>query len=576
MQSDAVTEADHPASSEAKTNNKTDETTGADQPAGQAGQGKKRRRRRRRGGRKRSRRDGDQPKDQEPSQPAEKTGEPNAKGDTPSQARSGRRRSQRPRSAETVEKGESEKPSSPERPSESQLFAETAFQDLGLRNSVLKGVAAAGFDKPTVIQAQLIPPMLEGRDILGQARTGSGKTAAFGLPMFHSAQRALPFQSLVLVPTRELAIQISGELTTLGKFTPIRVAAVYGGQAIPEQRKQLQEGPEIVVATPGRLLDLLNRRDLHLNNVRLAVLDEVDRMLGIGFRDDIRKILGKVKTDHQTVFVSATISAEIESLARSFMRDPQRIVAVAGSLTVDLVEQHYLAVEPWDKKRLLVHLLTHEEPALTLVFCRTKRTVDDLARFVRKHGIEAQAIHGDMPQNKRNSVMNRFRGGQLAAVIASDLAARGLDVEGISHVVNYDLPEDPEVYVHRIGRTARAGRGGVAWSLVTPEQGGLLTAIEDLATVAIPTRDYAGFEPGPIPEDVRKQREHQRRERGEPSASPRLMTPSLPAAGARGDRERFPQGLIPTKQPPRHLGGRVRTARSMKLLSSEKASEPDE
>jgi len=447
-----------------------------------------------------------------------------------------------------------------------EIFSEKRFDDLGLRNSVLKGVHAVGFEQATSIQAQLIPLMLEGKDILGQAKTGSGKTAAFGLPLFHTAQRALEFQSIVLVPTRELAIQITAELEKLGQFTPIRVAAIYGGQAIGAQISKLEEGPEIIVATPGRLMDMAQRRKLHFKNVRVVVLDEVDRMLDIGFRDDIRKILKTMPLERQTVFVSATISDEIESLGRTFMRkDAEKLVATSGSLTVSLVEQHYLAVAPWDKRRLLVHLLTHEEPDLTLVFCRTKRTVDNLTTYLRDKKVDAHAIHGDMFQGKRNAVMRRLRKGELSVLVCSDLAARGLDVESVSHVVNYDLPEDPEVYVHRIGRTARAGRGGVAWALVTPEEGKLLTEIEKLSNVEIPKMEYPDFQPGPIPNNVQDERAAAEKRAEKASKLNRMTSQTVPTRRVAGDASKFPGGKVPTKMPPKRLGGKVATARSKRL-----------
>ncbi len=443
------------------------------------------------------------------------------------------------------------------------LFSESSFAELGLRNSVLKGVEGQGYKAPTHIQSQLIPVVLEGNDVLGQARTGSGKTAAFGLPLFHMAQRALAFQSIVLVPTRELAIQIANELTNFGKHTPIRVTAIYGGESVRKQQAELANDPEIIVATPGRLMDLVERGDLHLKHVRFVVLDEVDRMLDIGFRDDIRKILGQIKTDHQTVFVSATISDEIEKLANRFMENPVRITSVAGALTVEMVKQHYLPVERWDKKRLLVHLLTHEDPDLTLVFCSTKRMVDDLAKFLNDKGIDTRAIHGDMPQSKRNAVMKHFRSGTLGVVVASDVAARGLDVEGISHVVNYDIPEDPEIYVHRIGRTARAGQEGVAWTFVSSEEGRLLTAVEKLANIEIPRLEYPDFKPGDIPHSVReKQVRREQLAATAPKPTSKNIASSPPPSSAKADPNRFPGGLVPAKMPPRTIGGRVRTSRS--------------
>lgn len=478
-----------------------------------------------------------------------------------------------------------------------EIFEGKVFADLGLRNSVCKGLEAAGFRHPTKIQAQMIPAVLAGKDVLGQSKTGTGKTAAFGLPLYHMATRGLAFQSLILAPTRELAIQIAEELASLGQFTPIRISAVFGGQEVRTQAQRLEQGPEIIVATPGRLMDMKERGYLHFDNVKFVVLDEVDRMLDIGFRDDIRRILSQIKTAHQTVFVSATISEEIEKLARTYMKDPVRLETTGGSLTVSLVEQHYISVNSWDKKKLLHYVLTHEEPELTLVFCRMKRTVDEVAKFLKEKGIDAHAIHGDMYQGKRNSVMRRLRAGQLGVLCASDLASRGLDVEGISHVVNYDMPEDPEIYIHRIGRTARAGRGGVAWSFVTPEQGDLLTAVEKLANIHIPEKKYPGFEPGPVPQRVREERQREEKlieqkravsryktpvpgavvggDKGPvPEAAPQATpgasqgvgrVPSAPAAIAPApDPSKFPGGLVPTKMPPKLMQGRVKTARSMK------------
>lgn len=473
-----------------------------------------------------------------------------------------------------------------------------SFAELGLRNSVLKGVDAAGYQRPTKIQAELIPPVLAGRDVLGQAKTGSGKTAAFGLPLFHMASRGVAFQSLVLVPTRELAQQVAKELQGFGQFTPIKVSAVFGGESVRTQTRDLEQGPEIIVATPGRLIDMLDRGIIHLRHCKFVILDEVDRMLDIGFRDDIKRILANIKTEHRTIFVSATISDEIEKLARSYMHDPVKIVSTSGALTVSLVEQHHLPVLPWDKRRLLLHLLTHEEPALTIIFCRTKRTVDDVADFLTRHRIDAHAIHGDMQQSRRNRVMHKLRDGKLEVLVASDLAARGLDVDNITHVINYDLPEDPEVYVHRIGRTARAGRGGVAWSFVVPDQGELLTNIEILANVEIPKMEYPDFVPsppredrhmrspapvsqpapagGPAPSRERGDRDRDRdRDRG-PAPAPASPAPArasapaktnrfetaIPGAKSSKDEARFPMGLVPTKLPPRVMQGRVKTTRS--------------
>ena len=432
------------------------------------------------------------------------------------------------------------------------------FADLGLPADVLDGIQKSGFVHPTRIQAALIPPAIAGKHVLGQAKTGTGKTAAFGLPMLATIKPGDRFAALVLVPTRELAIQVAREIKDLGRDTPLNIVPVYGGQRITAQAPKLEKGPEIVVGTPGRVMDLHERRMLPYSDVRMAVLDEVDRMLDIGFRDDIRKILGAMKQRPQTIFVSATISPEIEKLARSYMKDPEKIVTSEKSLTVSRVAQSWLKVEPWDKKKMLHHLLMHEEPALTVVFCRTKRTVDDVTKFLERNGIDAHAIHGDMYQAKRNQVMDRLRGGKLGVLVASDLAARGLDVDGISHVINYDIPEDPEVYIHRIGRTARAGREGVAWTLVTPEQGALLTNVEMLANIEIPQQTYDDFEPNPVPSDVRAERElNDQRAKDREAKQKRTEAPSIKA----DDAAAFPGGLVPKGMPARRMQGKVRTRR---------------
>jgi ATP-dependent RNA helicase DeaD len=363
----------------------------------------------------------------------------------------------------------------------------------------MKGVREAGFKKPTLIQGQLIPMAIKGRDVLGQAKTGTGKTAAFGLPLLAMCDPKVPFQALVLAPTRELAVQIAEELNELGRYGDVHVDTVMGGERISSQAQRLKKGASIIVGTPGRIMDMAERGLYHFNNVKFAVLDEVDRMLDIGFREDIRKILDRCPKERQTIFVSATIAGEIEKLARRFMQEPEKIVTTGASLTVNLVEQHYLAVQPWDKKKLLLHLLTHEEPAMTIVFCRLKKSVDMLAKYLGEKGIDVHAIHGDMRQGKRNRVIKQLREGDLTVLVASDLASRGIDAEAVSHVINYDLPEDPDLYVHRIGRTARAGRKGVAWAFVTPAQGELLTNIESLINRKSPRWITPTLSPLPSP-----------------------------------------------------------------------------
>lgn len=404
-----------------------------------------------------------------------------------------------------------------------------AFEKLGVRPSILRALADAKFTTPSEIQALLIPRALAGVDILGQARTGTGKTAAFAIPILQQATKGLSTQAIILVPTRELAVQVEVEIKRLAEYTPLRTVAVVGGQRISAQMKFLKHGPEILVGTPGRVIDLLDRRIIDFGNVRFVVLDEVDRMLDIGFRDDIRNILSRVKgmrgrvpdaregeessdenaqrpaeTGHQTMFVSATISDEIEKLARRYMREPVEKLIAPGAddkPTVENVEQFYFSVQPWDKYRLLKHLLLRENPELAIVFTRTKRAAEKIAHRLHADGIECREIHGNLAQNKRERVMKSFRTGKFDVLIATDLASRGIDVADISHIINYDIPEDPEVYVHRIGRTARMGRAGKAFTFVAKDQGDELTKVESLINMVIPCATLEGFVANPPPAD---------------------------------------------------------------------------
>src|SRR3954464_8805043 len=396
-----------------------------------------------------------------------------------------------------------------------------AFAALGVRPSILRALAEAKFEKPSEIQSLLIPRALAGVDILGQARTGTGKTAAFSIPILQRAEKGLSTQAIILVPTRELAVQVESEIKRIGQYTPIRTVAVFGGQKISAQMKFLKHHPEILVGTPGRVIDLLDRRIINFNNVRFVVLDEVDRMLDIGFRDDIRNILSRVKgvrqsdeeteqrgdggnKTHQTIFVSATISDEIERLGRKYMREPVEKLIVPGAdemPTVENVEQYYFSVQPWDKYRLLRMLLERENPDLAIVFCKPKRGAKKLAKKLHFDGIECREIHGNLAQNKRDRVMKNFRTGKFDVLVATDLASRGIDVADISHIINFDIPDDPEVYVHRVGRTARMGAKGKAFTFIQRDQGQELTKIENLINMIIPQATLEGFEARPTPSD---------------------------------------------------------------------------
>ncbi len=397
-----------------------------------------------------------------------------------------------------------------------------AFAALGIRNSVLKGLAALNFTQPSEIQALLIPRAMAGIDILGQARTGTGKTAAFGIPILCKVERGGGTQALILTPTRELAVQVDEEIRRMGSATSVRCIAVYGGQKIMGDIRNLSTKPEIVVGTPGRVIDLLDRRQLSLADIRFMVLDEVDRMLDIGFRDDIRNILSRLKgmreksanqdqssqdddtpRGHQTMFVSATFTEEIERLARRYMQEPVEKLVAPGAddkPTVDKVEQGYFSVQPWDKYRLLRSLLQQEQPELAIVFCRTKHGAEKLAKNLTHDGIDCREIHGNLKQNRRDSVMKNFKKGKFDVLVATDLASRGIDVADITHIINYDVPEDPEAYVHRIGRTARMGKGGKAYTFISHEQGDELTRIENLINMIIPESKIEGFVPRSPPD----------------------------------------------------------------------------
>jgi ATP-dependent RNA helicase DeaD len=368
-----------------------------------------------------------------------------------------------------------------------------SFADLGLTRPLLAALAQVGFQNPTDIQCELIPPALAGRDCLGQARTGTGKTAAFTLPLLQRVQPGRGTQALVLVPTRELAAQVGEHVHLLSPDKPPRTLAVYGGTGIGSNLRELKKGVDIVVGTPGRILDLIRRGALDLRGVKLAVLDEVDRMLDIGFRDDIRRIMANVARARQTIFVSATMTNEIRRLAYGLMRDPVEINVSADCLTVNQVKQDYMSVEARDKFVALSEFLKRTAPHLAIVFTRTKRGASNVARKLARANVACAEIHGDLAQGRRTRVLNDLRAGQLKVLVATDLASRGLDVTGVSHIVNYDIPADPAVYVHRIGRTARMGNSGHALTFVTSEQDRELTDIEMLIDRELNRVDASGL-----------------------------------------------------------------------------------
>ncbi len=367
------------------------------------------------------------------------------------------------------------------------------FKQLNLDETLLRAVHKMHWSEPSEIQAKLIPIALTGRDVMGQARTGTGKTGAFALPVLQRMPAGEGVRCLVLTPTRELAAQVARDFRELARYTDHKITVAYGGTRVRQQAVELKQHPAIVVGTPGRVMDLMKRKLLRLDMIRFAILDEVDRMLDIGFRDDIRKILGAITSEHQTIFVSATIDAEINRLARQYMKDPAEVFLAPDKLTVEEVEQFYIPVQPHDKRRLLVALLKQEDPELAIVFTRTKRETDRVAERLANAGINARAIHGDLYQRKRDRVLKQFRSGSINVLVATDLASRGLDIDDITHIINYDPPDEAEAYVHRVGRTARMGAAGKAFTLVAPDEGGILTEIEKLINKEIRPANVEGF-----------------------------------------------------------------------------------
>jgi ATP-dependent RNA helicase DeaD len=353
------------------------------------------------------------------------------------------------------------------------------FAELGLSKSTLESLAHLGYKDPTPIQEQTIPPLLEGRDVIGQAQTGTGKTAAFGLPMVDYIDPDDPsVQAIVLTPTRELCIQVTQALRAYGEGSGVDVVAIFGGAPIRDQAARLGQGAQVVVGTVGRVLDMINRHHLYLDGARYVILDEADEMLDLGFLEDVETILSRCPSGRQTALFSATIPPEIHRLAEKFMYDPVTVKVKAATLTIDTVEHFYVEASDRDKPEALVKVLKAERPEQAIVFVRTKIGVDRLARKLNDAGVRVKALHGDMSQGTRDGVMIAFKGGRERLLVATDVAARGLDITGVSHVVNYDIPNSPDVYVHRIGRTGRAGETGRAITLITPKQRRELEAIE--------------------------------------------------------------------------------------------------
>ncbi len=356
----------------------------------------------------------------------------------------------------------------------------TNFSELNISESTLRSVKRMGFEEATPIQEGTITFAMAGRDVLGQAQTGTGKTAAFGIPLIEKIDPKNPnIQALVIAPTRELAIQVSEELYKLGYDKRVKLLSVYGGQEIGRQIRALKNGPQIIVGTPGRIQDHINRRTLKLDEVQTLVLDEADEMLNMGFIDDINAILESVPDTRQTLLFSATMPPAIRKIAETFMNNPEVVKIKAKELTMENIEQFFVKATEREKFDSLSRLLDSQKPELAIIFGRTKRRVDELSQALGLRGFLAEGIHGDLSQAKRISVLRQFKEGKIDILIATDVAARGLDISGVTHVYNFDIPQDPESYVHRIGRTGRAGRSGVAVTFVTPREMGYLRIVEE-------------------------------------------------------------------------------------------------
>ncbi|MCM2996780.1 DEAD/DEAH box helicase [Paenibacillus rhizosphaerae] len=363
------------------------------------------------------------------------------------------------------------------------------FAELGLEPKVLQAITELGFEEATPIQAQSIPIAMSGRDMIGQAQTGTGKTAAFGIPLINKISKDTDkIVALIMTPTRELAIQVAEEIGKLTRFKGIGSLPIYGGQDIGRQIRALKKKPQIIIGTPGRLLDHINRKTIRLDDVETVILDEADEMLDMGFMEDIQTILKLVPEERQTMLFSATMPPNIQKLAQQFLKNPEHVSVIPKQVSAPLIDQAYIEVPERQKFEALSRLIDMESPELAIVFGRTKRRVDELAEALQKRGYSADGLHGDLSQNQRDTVMRKFRDGSIDVLVATDVAARGLDVSGVTHVVNFDLPQDPESYVHRIGRTGRAGKEGTAWTFVTPREMDHLHLIERVTRHRIPRK----------------------------------------------------------------------------------------
>jgi len=439
------------------------------------------------------------------------------------------------------------------------------FSDLGLNPDVLRAVADSGYTTPTPIQVQAIPVVLTGRDVLGCAQTGTGKTASFTLPMLTilaagRAKARMP-RSLIIEPTRELATQVAESFDRYGKYHKLSQALLIGGESFTDQERKLDRGVDVLIATPGRLIDLFERGKILMSDVKILVIDEADRMLDMGFIPDVERIVSLIPKIRQTLFFSATMPPEIRRLADAFLMNPKEISVAPPASPAATVVQGIATVDEREKREALRRLVRHEDVKNALIFCNRKRDVEILFRSLQRHGFDVAALHGDMPQAKRTETLDRFRRGDVSLLVASDVAARGLDIVGLSHVFNFDVPMHADDYVHRIGRTGRAGREGRAFTLATPRDGKYVDAITRLIGKEIPRIEIEGiaqlgFEAGDGKRRRRGSKERpparekpQHRERAAAEAAPRHEPEShQPASQHRESRHREPQHREPPQR----------------------------
>ena len=422
------------------------------------------------------------------------------------------------------------------------------FSELGLIPPLASAVAAEGYTEPTPIQARAIPHVLAGRDLLGLAQTGTGKTAAFALPILqrladhtNGHTRARPIRCLVLTPTRELASQIGESFSTYGKNLPLRNSVIFGGVGMDAQKQALRNGMDILVATPGRLLDLMGQGLVDLRPLQVFVLDEADRMLDMGFIHDVKKVIAKLPQERQTLFFSATMPREAQELADRLLKNPETVAVKPPSTTAEKVDQEVFFVEKADKRALLVDVLRDTTMKRVLVFSRTKHGANRIAEHLVKARIEAEAIHGNKSQNARERALAGFKSGRVRVLVATDIAARGIDVDNVTHVVNFDVPEVPETYVHRIGRTARAGASGIAMTFCDSEERPDLRNVEKLTRQAIPVVEghpYESRNPAPPAWNERDAHNTHRGEARMPQGNPRGRSDRRPGGGGGGGGRR--------------------------------------